>query len=352
MLRSSMTWLRCIWVTERHVERPLSAAESGHCGHPCLAQKNSGLGNKNGPLRVRTGKKLGLGFLAMMVLSHPASGQEMRATLLGTGNPYPTAEQAGPSILVEAGERKYVFDVGRGSIQRLTQLGISYGEIDAVFFTHLHSDHIVGFPDFWLTGWLFSRRDRALRVFGPEGTKEMLTHLTAAYNFDTAIRVSDDGLPQAGSQFEVVEVADGYEWRDGNVSVRAFDVDHRPIDPALGYRIDAGDRSVALSGDTRYSESLIESTAGVDLLIHEAIAVSDAFRVRMPDAVAHHTTAIEVGQVFDRVRPRLGVITHLVSDIPISEVEGRIGSVYDGHFVIGVDLMRFDVGDTIQVNEP
>jgi ribonuclease Z len=258
-------------------------------------------------------------------------------------------ERFGPSILVETGDKKYVFDVGRGAIQRLTELGIAYDQIDGVFFTHLHSDHVVGFPDLWLTGWLLSRRDRPLNVFGPVGTQRMLEHLTEAYSFDIELRITDDGVPPSGSQFKVTEVVDGFEIADEGVIIRAFDVDHRPIDPALGFRIDVGQRSVALSGDTRYSQSLIEAVAGVDVLIHEVIAMSEAFAARRPWVVAHHTTAVEAGRIFSQVSPALAVYTHVITDQSLAEIEERTRTTYDGPLVIGEDLMSFDIGEEVRV---
>lgn len=80
-----------------------------------------------------------------------------RVTLLGTGTPRPIMDRFGPSILVEAGAEALLFDVGRGSLQRLEQVGVPYARLTAIFFTHLHSDHVVELPDLWLTGWLFSR---------------------------------------------------------------------------------------------------------------------------------------------------------------------------------------------------
>src|SRR5436853_7444393 len=100
--------------------------------------------------------------------------------------------RCGPSILIEAGGQKFLFDAGRGALQRLTQLKVRWQDIDGVFLTHLHSDHIVGFPDLWLTGWVvgppgYERcggRDRPLLVWGPRGTKKMMSHLEQAYEFD------------------------------------------------------------------------------------------------------------------------------------------------------------------------
>ena len=82
------------------------------------------------------------------------SNNLFRVTLLGSGAPPPTIDRFGPSTLVEVGSEKFIFDAGRGAMQRLYQLGLPFGEITGIFLTHHHSDHVVGFTDLWLTGWI------------------------------------------------------------------------------------------------------------------------------------------------------------------------------------------------------
>jgi ribonuclease Z len=117
--------------------------------------------------------------LALMTLAPAAAGaQEIKVTLLGTGTPVPAMNRFGPSILVEAAGQKFLFDAGRGALQRLAQLRVRWQDVDGVFLTHLQSDHVVGFPDLWLTGWLVGPgRERPLRVWGPRGTTRMMSHL-------------------------------------------------------------------------------------------------------------------------------------------------------------------------------
>ena len=126
--------------------------------------------------------------------------QDIKVTLLGTGNPRPVMSRFGSSILVEAGKEKLILDCGRGATQRLYQLKIPFSEITALFLTHLHSDHTVGIPDLWLTGWVMGRTT-PLKVWGPEGTKAMMEHLQQAYAFDIHIRRDvDTKLPGAGAE--------------------------------------------------------------------------------------------------------------------------------------------------------
>ena len=87
--------------------------------------------------------------------------QQFRVTLLGTGMPRPDPARYGPSTLIEAGGKRILVDAGRGATMRLFQLGVPIGSIDILLLTHFHSDHVVGIPDIWLTGWLggkFGRR--------------------------------------------------------------------------------------------------------------------------------------------------------------------------------------------------
>src|ERR1700690_3092034 len=121
-----------------------------------------------------TGVALSLAVVAALALTSHA--QNLKVTLLGTGNPRPVMSRFGPSILVEAGKQKLLFDCGRGATQRLYQLKIPFTEVTGLFLTHLHSDHTVGIPDLWLTGWVMGR-DTPLPVWGPKGTKAMMKHL-------------------------------------------------------------------------------------------------------------------------------------------------------------------------------
>src|SRR5215471_16384946 len=144
---------------------------------------------------------LGLAFVAAALTPRLLQGQQMTVTLLGTGCPPAVMNRFGPSTLVEAGDQKFLFDAGRGALQRLTQLGVRWRSVQGVFLTHLHSDHVVGFPDLWLTGWLVAPgRDVPLPVWGPSGTSAMMIRLEQAYQYDVAVRIEHDGLASRRSQ--------------------------------------------------------------------------------------------------------------------------------------------------------
>jgi len=281
--------------------------------------------------------------------------------LLGTGNPRPEIDRFGPSILVEAGEHRVLIDCGRGAAQRLFQRDTPLGSVESVLFTHLHSDHVTGFPDFWLTGWIFGRT-RPLNVWGPAGTREMIRNLERAYSFDVHMRRDvDERLPAAGARIVAHDTGEGLllNTPDG-LRITAFLVDHGPVKPALGYRIEYGGYVAVFSGDTRPSDNLVKYAKGSDVLVHEVIAPEvERRRARMTDpkaveqVIAHHTTAEDAGKLLARIRPRLAVFSHIVPSVATeADVLPAARRYYDGRMLFGVDRMAIRIGPEIEVTYP
>jgi ribonuclease Z len=295
----------------------------------------------------------------------PDSAQPaIRVTLLGTGRPDPILERFGPSTLIEAGGETLLIDCGRGATQRLWQLRIPLSRVGAVFLTHLHSDHTVGLPDLWLTGWLptpYGRREAPLGVWGPSGTRGMTEALRQAYAWDIDRRGRGEGLPAAGVALDGHDVGPGVVFARNGVRVTAFLVDHGGLlEPAYGYRVEYRGRSVVVSGDTRPSESLISASAGADLIVHEVIAAPAALLEQSETArriVSFHTLPEDAGRIFARARPRLAVYSHVIllstdpafPAPPLTELVPRTRATYDGPLEVGEDLMAIEIGREIQV---
>ncbi len=249
---------------------------------------------------TRQGKLL---LLFCTYMSSPA--QDLKVTLLGTGSPLPIIDRFGPSTLVEAGPEKLLIDCGRGSSLRLWQLRIPLGDVTAVFLTHLHSDHVVGIPDLWLTGWLgnpFGHRAGPFRVWGPTGTEELMRNLEKAFQGDIGFRIAEGMSPQ-GVAVLAQDVSQGVVYEKNGVKVTAFAVDHGTAKPALGYRIDYGGRSVVLSGDTRFSENLIGFSKGADVLIHEVAGARAQLLTKSEVARNHHWSSHDPRGSRHRIHP-------------------------------------------------
>jgi ribonuclease Z len=300
-------------------------------------------------------RMLGIALFALANVTVAAHGQEIKVTLLGTGCPPAVVNRFGPSILVEAGGQKFIFDAGRGALQRLNQVKVPWRDVNGVFLTHLHSDHVVGFPDLWLTGWLTPGRDRPLQVWGPRGTKRMMSLLEQAFEYDIRIRLYDDRAPPDGVVILAEDITEGFVYENGGVKITAFEVDHTPVKPAFGYRIDYSGRSVVLSGDTRTSENLIRHAQNVDLVIHEVASPETFQRLNVPperttSVVAHHTTPEQAGEVFTRTKPKLAVYSHIV--LPNATEQDLIPptrKTYSGPLELGEDLMVIEVGEKVEV---
>ena len=277
----------------------------------------------------------------------PPAPDTITVVLLGTGvGPPVNLQQYGPSTLVEAGGQRLLFDCGRGATFRIKQAGVPLGSISRVFLTHLHSDHIIQLPDLLLAGWVAGRHAVPLEVWGPAGTRAMMDHLQQAFAFDIHMRRDvDEHFPAAGIRVVSHEVQEGVVFDEHGVTVTAFLVDHGPVRPAFGYRIDTPDRSIVVSGDTRPSPAIAAACNGCDVLIHEVY--SDSGFANMPVArqkyhAQAHTSATQLGTIATAARPKLLILTHILFFGASEErVLAEVRSTFKGNVVLPRDLQVF-----------
>jgi ribonuclease Z len=300
-----------------------------------------------------------------MALPKPARAAEpagdFRVTLLGTGTPVPSPERFGFSTLVETGGKKFVFDFGRGVTIRLAQLRIPFGMIDAHFLTHMHSDHINGLPDLWLTGWLrppYAQRNSNFILYGPKGSAKLAKGLSEAFSRDIEIRSEDEQNPPSGIAFDVHEIAPGTVYENDGVKITAFSNDHgKLVTPSFGYKIEYKQHSVVLSGDTRYSPDVVAQAKGADVLVHCVTVIPDELLKTTPayQAILQHLSSPEdAARVFDEARPKLAVYSHigLNGGATVQDLLTRTRSVYAGKVEVGRDLMKISIGDEPVVEKP
>jgi ribonuclease Z len=313
--------------------------------------------------------RLMLGLVLSVAISlwvGEAAAADMKVTLLGTGTPTPRLSAFSASTLVEAGSERLIFDFGRGSAIRLFQKKIPIGTITAHFITHLHSDHLVGLPDMWLTGWIgtpYGSRKSPMLIYGPKGTVAMTENLTKAFAEDIRIRIDDENYPPEGVAFNAHDVEPGLVNDHNGVKVTAIEVNHGDkIKPAFGYVVEYDGKKVVLSGDTKPDARVEKAAEGADLLIHEAAVIDPALLKDYPNYRAienHHTSPEAAGKIFAQAKPKLAVYSHIVfatlppvEDVPEEALTARTQTTYQGPLIVGRDLMSFVITDKVEAFAP
>ena len=283
--------------------------------------------------------------------------QRTQVVLLGTGTPPADPDRSGAATAVIVNGTAYLIDFGAGVVRRAKSAVVDRGiaaldpvKLRVVFVTHLHSDHTVGYPDLILTPWVLGRRV-PLEVYGARGIKTMTDHVLAAYAEDFAARTRDRQLFTVGAFPEghavnAHEIQPGVVYKDANVSVTAFATKHAM--ESFGYRFDAPDRSIVISGDTNPTQATIDACNGCDVLIHEVL--THDWLTRRPDfhayAARHHTTTSQLVELANKARPKLLVLYHAsISLRPAVDSERSSPAVllaemagYKGLVVVGRDL--------------
>ncbi|MDG1249981.1 MAG: MBL fold metallo-hydrolase [Gammaproteobacteria bacterium] len=291
--------------------------------------------------------------LILLVISQVGLADYAEVILLGTGTPRPSIERFGSATLVMVGDKRLLFDAGHGVNIRLAQAGLSADQIDHVFLTHLHSDHISGLDDLWLTARIWQRQ-ASLPVSGPKGTEHFVQHLMQAYERDIHFRSSNKAQSKELALLQATDINQGVVFEDKGIRVIAFAVDHKPVAPAFGYRIEFGQRKIVLSGDTTYSENLIQQAQDADLLIHEIAAASEQLLRRNPRlqrVLAYHTQTPQMLQILQQTQPRLTIFNHvLLFATSPEQILREVSGQYAGRIAMGHDLMRVEIGEKIKLS--
>jgi ribonuclease Z len=262
----------------------------------------------------------------------------LHIVLCGTGSPLPDPARASACIAVIAAGHIVLIDSGPGSALRLAEENIPMQSIDAVVLTHLHSDHIGDLGNMALQGWLAGRKT-PLDVYGPAGTDDVVAGYALVFKADAGFRIAHHGAAYLVPRGEEVDAhvitppppegAVTVYSRDGLV-IRAFLVDHRPIVPAFGFRIEYGGRVVVCSGDTRANANVQRFATHADVLIHEGEssrivkilaeqldAVGDHRRAKMMrDTITYHTAPVDAARIAQAAGVKLLVFSHLVPPLP------------------------------------
>jgi ribonuclease Z len=327
-------------------------------------------------LRGTAAASLELALALQLANAAPPATPIIRITLLGTGAPNSPSTRHPAGLLIEAGTEQLLFDAGPGVFNRLIDSGGALtltcpnpagagapipcpnAGVNKLFISHLHSDHVGGIADLYSLGW-FYRLANPLQVWGPgpssngdEATQAMMLSFHNAFENDIKIRCClfvEQGppfqLPLEGVEPSGHDIHPGVVYDKHGVTVTAFLVNHEPVEPAYGFRVDYAGHSVVYSGDTKPNQNLVAHSQKVDVLIHEVYGWPRADGYEVYD---YHTSPEGAAGIFNATLPKMAAYTHMI----IPPYEAADGSTevartrtagYAGPLTAGVDLMRIDV---------
>ena len=249
---------------------------------------------------------------------------------------------------------------------------------DAILLTHFHSDHIADLGEMMLQRWAGGGNKTPIDVIGPTGVERVVEGFNLAYQLDAGYRVAHHGadtMPPSGAggiakPFELSAEANASAvvFDQDGVKITAFKVDHRPVEPAVGYRFDYKGRSLVASGDTVYSESLLEHSKGADVLFHEALNADmvqlvneNAGLVNSPsakkvthDIPSYHSTPEDAAKIASAAGVKHLIYYHIIPPLPSPILKnlflGDAKSYYRGPITLGEDgLLVFLPADSDRI---
>jgi len=281
-------------------------------------------------------------------------------TLTGTSTPTPMPDRAGGGVLVQTGGLNLQFDAGRATSMRLAAIKVRSHNLDAVFLTHHHSDHLQGLDDLVFSRWISATLveelglDIRLPVIAPDGPlSDFLEHLLDPWREDFKVRKLDlERDDEPGMQVTLFDAATSLQvvWEKADVRVLAMKVQHDPVIPAVGYRIESPDGVVAITGDTSVCDEVGVLAEGADVLVHEAMLSEATIGTPRERVMHYHADSVGIGETAKAARVKSLMLTHLIpapeaieNGVARYEAAVRRGG-YDGPLVVGEDLSSVEYG--------
>jgi ribonuclease Z len=294
-------------------------------------------------------------------------GDNLKVFLIGSGGPMNNEVRIAPCIAVIAEGEYFLVDVGPGTYRVADLMRLPGPFLSKILLTHFHSDHIGDLGEANIMSWA-NGREKAIEVYGPEGVEKVVNGFIMAYAHDTGYRIEHHGTevlaPEAGTPIsKTIKFEDPNErvlvFEKNGLKVYAFLVDHSPVKPAVGYRIEYRGNVVVITGDTVRTDNLVKNCKDADILFTEAISFDLLNNVLeglkrnnmtklvklLKDIQDYHMEPTTAAQVAKEAGVKKLVYVHVTPVIPNEVAEKRylqgVSDIFDGEVILGKDRMKF-----------
>ena len=275
----------------------------------------------------------------------------MILTLLGTGCPKVDYKRYGPANLVTTSKSSILVDCGSGVTQRLNQLKVSSAKIDAIFLTHLHSDHVIDFYQVIISSW-HSYRTTPWLIYGPKGTKKFIKNIMYSWKDERNQRILFEKRSSTKAfNIKVREFKKHGKIKIKDLLIEYFTVDHKPVKYAYGFNFFNKNKKLTISGDTKPCENLMKYGQQSDVLLHEVFIdgeINKPIKMRSKKTLhnvrSYHTSSNMVGKVAKISRCKKLVLTHFVPTVfNEKKLIKIVKKDYGKKPVIGKDLLKIKI---------
>lgn len=253
----------------------------------------------------------------------------MKLIILGSGTCVPSRERSAPAYLLEVAGKLILLDSGEGTKKRIAEANRNFMDIDYIFYTHTHVDHVSELPAIlWAFNWHEHERKKDLTIFGPKGFKKFFKKMLAAYwpNFEEKTKFKVDIIELKNKKIEINDIV---------IKTKSLDEQRSTlIKNSIGYRIEYEGKSFVYTGDVGYNKNVTKLAKKADLLLIESAT---------PILVADHLTPSQAGELASESKVKKLVLTHFYPAVERIDILGEAQKTFKGPIILSKDLMEIEI---------
>ncbi len=247
----------------------------------------------------------------------------MKLTILGSGTPAPLLNRNCAGYLVEANNKKLLFDSGAGTIRRLLELKVNLFDINNIFYTHLHNDHINDLGAIIWSNNYGGIRKKTLNLYGPKGFVRYCKILINKILRPTKLYFKIGINELNNSKIKI-----------NNITIKTHPTKHSTTTKSIIYRIEHNNKSLIYTGDTEYCNEVIEAARNADALLIEC---------SLPTKVEGHLTPSLAGKIAAKANVKALILTHFYPEVLKIDIRKACRKHFNGNIILAKDKMRINI---------